>query len=160
MANIISSGDLELCMSNGETSVFIDVLSLAMSGLAVHPWQKALASWFAMHDQSVFGTGCVGFDLSELGWSSELDVEKAFVLESVDAAIAEAGWERLGYLPQKSVLLLHLERFKVLVSAATPVVQERDWAWQETRPAVFRECQVCGVYLHIAGCVVCKSASQ
>lgn len=65
-------------MNHGLTSVFIAVLSLA--------------AWFASHDQGVFGSGMVGFDVSELPWSADTFASDwEFVLRAIDATKARTG---------------------------------------------------------------------
>src|SRR5437763_747484 len=89
-------------MSNGLTSVFVSVLSLAASELAETDRQRQFAAWFASHDQGVFGLGSVGFDVSELPWSPDaLADDRDFVLRAIDAAKARRGWQRLGYEPRE-----------------------------------------------------------
>lgn len=55
-------------MSNGSTSVFVSVLSLAAAALAESDRQRGLAAWFAIYDQGIFGLGAAGFDIGELPW--------------------------------------------------------------------------------------------
>ena len=160
MGNIISSAGHDLTMSNGETSVLIELLSVAASSLARTPWQKDLAVWFAMHDQSVFGGGCVGFDLDELGWSPEqLMEEQRFVLACIDAAMSRTLWDKLDYAPDEASLSANLQTFRAMVAAAKPQSGQRDWCWQGSQPLDHELCKACGVYLHIEGCVVCNNAA-
>ena len=53
-------------MSNGSTSVFFSVLSLAASAIAQTDRQRQLAVCFAAHDQDVLGLGVVGFDVGRI----------------------------------------------------------------------------------------------
>ena len=68
MSNVVtyeSRPDIQhIQMSNGLTSVFVSVLSLAASELAESARQRVFAAWFASHDLGVFGFGIVGFVLS------------------------------------------------------------------------------------------------
>lgn len=50
----------EIEMSNGLTSVFVSVISLAMSSISEQDWQRRYAVWFASHDQLAYGSGMVG----------------------------------------------------------------------------------------------------
>ena len=111
--------DLErIRMSNGLTSVFVSVLSLAASSLAESDWQRQLAVWFASNDQSLTGRGTVSFDIGELPWSRETFVgDRAFVLRVIEAAKAKAGWERLGYEPSEERLQPCLDQFRAMVEA-------------------------------------------
>jgi len=51
-------------MSNGATNVFLDVLALSGSDLAVTTREKEFIVWLNQRDQSVVGIGTVGFSIS------------------------------------------------------------------------------------------------
>ena len=76
MANLFSNdhAGTYFALSNGATDVFISVLLLSGSDLAVSDWEKELIVWLAGTDQSVYGRGCVGFDVGEIAWE-----QKAFL---------------------------------------------------------------------------------
>jgi hypothetical protein len=75
VGNIISAdhdpaaGDV--MMSNGLTTVFLDVLLLSGSDLARSDSEVATVVSLAERDQSVVGLGIVGFDVSDLGWTPD-----------------------------------------------------------------------------------------
>jgi hypothetical protein len=153
--------DLEpIRMSNGMTSVFIAVLTLAASDLARTDRHRELSVWLASHDQGTFGIGCVGFDLSELPWSCDsFAADRAFLLDAINAAMGKAGWERLGYEPNEEPVRLRLAAFAALVRAFrledASVAPERVWLFTDP-PEQFALCPTHGVYLHRGGCVLCN----
>ena len=57
-----------ICMSNLTTDVFINVLSLSGSALAVTVEEKQLVVWLSEKDQKFVGLGTVGFDIVEMPW--------------------------------------------------------------------------------------------
>ena len=147
-------------MSNGLTSVFVSVLSLAASTLAQTDRQREFAVWFASHDQDVYGLGIVGFDVSELPWRAEaFETDRDFVLGAIEAAKAKTGWVRLGYSPREEWVLDCLERFQHLVASfdirdagAEP---ESSWSLGD-RPVSFELCPEHAIYCHSAGCILCN----
>ena len=149
-------------MSNGLTSVFVSVLSLATSALAETDRQRELAVWFASHDQGAFGLGIVGFDVSKLPWQVEtFAADRDFVLGAIEAAKAKCGWDRLAYAPREESVRDPLERFRVLLAAfeighAAPSAEPKGKGGPDERPASFELCPKHGVYLHSGGCVVCN----
>lgn len=56
-------------MSNGLTSVFIEVLAISGSILAKTNREKEMIIWLAQRDQSAVGIGTVGFDIDEMPWT-------------------------------------------------------------------------------------------
>ncbi|MDX2007943.1 MAG: hypothetical protein SFU83_22100 [Meiothermus sp.] len=147
-------------MNNGLTSVVVSVLSLAASSLAATDRQRLFAVWFASRDQGVFGSGMVGFDLSELPWSeADFGAEKAFVLRVIAAAQARTGWERLDYRPHEEWVMQSLEGLRVLVQAFEPAHRcpdpDRVWPFAPP-PSTFERCPLHGVYQPIYGCPICN----
>lgn len=148
-------------MSNGLTSVLLEVLALAGSDLAVSPWEKRLVYWLVCHDQDRSGLGCVGFDVVEMGFSEEgFYDQKAFVLSLVDAALRRHGWGRLSYTPREDTTFDALRQLAHLVdelpsSALAPPLPDDTWVPSELPGA---KCELHEVYLHEAGCIVCNGA--
>ncbi|KYF74778.1 hypothetical protein BE17_20020 [Sorangium cellulosum] len=147
-------------MSNGLTSVFISVLSLAASALAETERERELAAWFASHDQGLFGLGVVGFDVSELPWSPSTFVrEREFTLRVIEAAKARTGWERLGYAPREDWIQPCLDQLRAMIEAL--VVEDAcragatAWSYGD-RPEPLVLCPVHRVYQHEHGCVLCN----
>ncbi|MGG3507727.1 hypothetical protein ABES58_19860 [Paenibacillus lautus] len=58
-----------LHMSNGLTSVFIEVLAISGSQLAKTNRERELIIWLAQRDQAIVGIGTVGFDIDEMPWT-------------------------------------------------------------------------------------------
>lgn len=147
MSNIISSHEQSLMLSNGETAQLIEAVARSASAMARTSWQKDLAVWFAMHDQNVFGGGCVSLDLSELGWTLDtIDEERIFMLSVIDDALQHV-----------STVSMHLQALRTMVQDAEPADGPRSWSWQGSRPTSHERCTACGVFLHIAGCVCCNA---
>ncbi len=85
-------------MSNGLTSVFIEVLVISGSVLAKTNREKELIIWLAQRDQSVVGIGTVGFDIDEMPWTIDsFESEKDFILDTISNAADGLGWEKLSY---------------------------------------------------------------
>jgi hypothetical protein len=143
-------------MSNGLTSVFVAVLSIAAADLAEDDGQREIAAWIASHDQAVYGLGVVAFDVGDLPWRLEAFTrDRAFVLRVVAAGLARRGWERLGYEPRGDWIRESLEAFQALVEAfAVEHASGREWAFG-ARPERLALCPEHRVYLHLEGCVLC-----
>ncbi len=147
-------------MSNSSTQVFITALALSASALAQNDAQKTLAVWIGAHDQSVFGIGMVGFDVSEMPWViNAIDEDKAFWLAVIEGARAKLGWERWNYTPREDWLFSHLENLSVLIQAFQPpdICDDQDRVWSFTpRPKIFDLCQRHQLYRHDNGCLLCN----
>ncbi len=165
MANAITSvrqaGSTVVQMSNGLTSVLLDVLAIAGSDLATTPWERAFVSWLVEHDQSRTGLGCVGFDLEEMGWTAdEIEVERRFVMAIIDAALRRHGWDRLPFAPREESLFAALEQLRRLVEAfpADAVGRAPEGSRAPRDLPEHGVCHVHRVYLHDTGCIVCNDA--
>jgi hypothetical protein len=147
-------------MNNGLTSVFISVIAIATSALAKTDREKLLAVWIASRDQGVFGSGVVGFDLSEMPWSYEtLESDKTFILDAVCAALNKSGWEKLDYEPLEEVTFISLTKFYEMIKAfcREHVMSPTKWQWSFGEPPEgFTLCEKHRVYLHSYGCVLCN----
>ncbi|GGF67285.1 hypothetical protein GCM10010912_10310 [Paenibacillus albidus] len=154
-------------MSNGLTSVFIDVLVLSGSALAGSDREKEFVIWLAQRDQNVVGIGTVGFSLDELPWSREDFVSnQEFMLRVIDGALAKTGWEVLAYEPAFEYIESALLQFRQLVLAFGPekvdtshyeewsAIEEDDY-WP-TIPPGYPQCSKHHVYLSCHGCVFCN----
>ena len=146
-------------MSNGLTSVVISVLSLAASRLAETEHQKELAAWIGSRDQGVFGSGVVGFDVSEIPWSLRgYPEDRAFVLRAIEAARAKVGWEVLTYEPREDWLMESLDHLSRIVGAFSSehITESERGSWPWGKPEQLTLCEKHKVFQHIAGCVVCN----
>jgi hypothetical protein len=155
--------DLEsIRMSNGLTSVFISVLSLASSALAESDRQRAFAAWFAAHDQGVFGLGIVGFDISRFPWSPDsIADDRQFLLHVIEAARAKTGWDLLGYQPREEWVLSCLDKLKAMVQAFVieHACGSESMVWPfGGRPSRFVRCPAHRVYQHEHGCPLCNDS--
>lgn len=121
MGNTFRAGDDSLYLSNGGTEVFVEVLTLAVSALAEHPWEHRFAGMLAWRDQNVMGRGAVGFDLTDIDWGEsgeERATAKAFVLRVPDLAAQRHRWDELGYEPPFADE--YVRRFREIVAAFDP----------------------------------------
>lgn len=151
-------------MSNGLTQLFIAALTLSASALAQNDAQKTLAVWIASHDQGMFGSGIVGFDVCEMPWdSSAIDRDKAFWFSVIEGARAKFGWELWKYTPQEDWLLLRLEQFSALIEAFQPrdICDDQKRVWVFTPlPKTFNLCEQHRLYLHEYGCLLCNDEAE
>jgi len=167
MANRISNeqvgNESRLKMSNGATSVFVSLLSLATSRNAATEAQMLLSTCIASCDQSVFGLGMVGFDLADLPWTrddEEFAKEKTFLVSSIERVVSGADWGELDYEPavdralhNQGIFLEMVNRFQL------EHVQDFDPSRFRLPETIGEACEKHGVYLHIAGCVVCHDTA-
>lgn len=121
MGNTFGAGHDQLYLSNGGTDVFVEVLLLAVSGLARCPWEYRFGGLVALQDQELMGRRAVGFDLAEVHWgrtAPHWDAAKQFVLRAIGPAGRRYRWELLGYEPPHA--LAYLRRFREVVTAFEP----------------------------------------
>lgn len=163
ITNDLAPGSPQVHASNGTLATFFDVLALAATARARTTWELQLALWMAESDQTVLGLGTVGFDVSELGWTRDaFDAQKRFVLEVIDGALAQEGWERLPFpLNDDSPVIALLHRVREMVEQlpreAIPTPPAKTWRWHGDLPEHGR-CELHHVYLHAAGCIICNEA--
>lgn len=166
MGNHITFGENSLKISNGLTSVFIDVLTLAGSRLAQSDDEKRLIVWLAEKDQSVVGIGTVSFDISEIPWNSDNFAQnKSFILEVIKAAENRLGWDYLAYQPNEELLFPVLKQFTEMISNMTAenidVKSAEEWldAADKDDPVLcgFPKCEKHGTLLTCFGCHICNN---
>lgn len=168
MANLISlspGSEEKMSLSNGYTDVLIQTLALAASSLASSLREKEMTVWLVQHDQSVLGSGMAGFSLSDIPWNkTAFDSEKAFWLKTVDLALAETGWEKLGYTPGEHTPRILCD-FKRMMEAfdLENINPEAGLKWREFAaaeygsPMHFSLCPRHGILLHWRGCILCNA---
>ncbi|MFD1885506.1 hypothetical protein [Paenibacillus wenxiniae] len=174
MGNTISlSGQLQhivkpLHMSNGMTSVFLEVLVLSGSILAQTNREKELVIWLAQHDQAILGIGTVGFEIDEMAWTvDDFEAEKHFMLRIICSAIEGLGWERLDYKPNQEQVASCLKTFADMISVFEQKYVQMDnyleWSKVEENeqyPTIsvgYPQCEIHGIYLFCFGCMICNS---
>jgi hypothetical protein len=157
-----------LKMSNGLTSVFIEVLVISGSILAENNREKELIIWLAQRDQSVVGIGTVGFDIDEMPWTIEsYAAERDFIIRTIAAATGGLGWERLDYEPREDWVIRCLEQFRLLILAfdkdSVNIDNYLEWSEIEegddspTIPIGYPKCAIHDVYLSCHGCILCNN---
>ncbi|WP_237712700.1 hypothetical protein [Paenibacillus elgii] len=156
-----------LSMSNGLTSVFLDVLVLSGSRIANTDREKELVIWLAQRDQSVVGIGTVGFGLEEMPWTADnFANEKAFMRRTIQGAMNESGWEKLSYTPNKEMVVGRLADFQLMIDALQAEYLDPSYyiEWAEvdedddspTIPRGYPMCSKHAVYLSCHGCLLCN----
>lgn len=164
MSNTISNNRFNkndyLKLSNGATDVLIDLLVLSGSSLAQTRWQKELIIFLSLNDQQIKGQGCVGFDISELGWEiNHFENQKKFILKVIDNALEKKKWEKLNYKPSKSYIS-NLRRFReMIINYSKILVEPRDiLKWSKNfNKMEFKKCVKHNIYTHPFGCKICHS---
>ncbi|WP_297424481.1 hypothetical protein [Clostridium sp.] len=105
-----------LGMSNGGMAVFLTVIVLSGSRLAIKKKEKEIIQWFVEQDDTVRGRGCNGFDICDIPWEKEtFEKERQFLLKVLDGAKAKLGWEVLSYQPNEDFVFRYLEKFETLL---------------------------------------------
>lgn len=151
-------------MSNGLTSVFVNVLGLSGSRLAKTDDEKRLIVWLLEKNQSVVGTGTVGFDICDMPWNIENFKQNIEFLLSVAAGVKDRlGWETLGYEPNEALLFPCIVQFEKLIhKMKVDLIDQqagKDWlAMADSDDPIlngFPQCTNHGVFLTLFGCQVC-----
>jgi len=145
MGNSFTGGAHEISMSNGNTSVFVDVMMLAASATISTEWGYRFAGRIAQSDQNVFGLGTAGFALEDFDWGSpgeDAAANKLLVLDTLALAARRHRWDELDYSPP--LIEEVLRRFLAMVqdfdtSTATPVA-ELDDSFPGPEDVVARSC--------------------
>lgn len=148
----------EIDMSNGLTSVFVCVMSMAISSISTENRQKRIAVCMASKDQAVIGGGMILFDISCFPWSDHnIEEERSFMLRSIDAALAKTGWDRLSYKPREETVNECLQQLRTLITAFSAEHINKDSGDDFRRQQEdFPLCAKHGVYKHRFGCPVCN----
>lgn len=157
-----------LGMSNGLTSVFIEVLVISGSILAKTDREKEMIIWLAQRDQSVVGIGTVGFDIDEMPWTTDFfEREKSFILDTISNAADGLGWEKLNYEPRQDWVVNCLNQFGSMVKVFNKkdVVMDNYREWTEieegddnpTIPTGYPKCEKHDIYLNFHGCILCNN---
>lgn len=159
-----------LHMSNGLTSVFIEVLAISGSILAKTNRERELIIWIAQRDQAIVGIGTVGFDIDEVPWTIDsFESEKDFILRVISSAIDGLGWERLSYKPRSDLVIGCLEKFQQMISFFdkehvnlnsyfewSEIEEDDEWP---TIPKGYPKCEKHDIYLSCHGCILCNNGS-
>jgi hypothetical protein len=134
-----------LKLSNGATSVFLDVLALPACELAETAFERGFALLLC---DSRIGLGNDGFDLDELPWPAVgWEAERDYLVRVVRLARERFRWELLGYEPTYvEVYLAEYERM-VLEYRPPPQPVELPRLWDlEPVEAAFGRCPKHGLY--------------
>lgn len=157
-----------ICMSNGTTDVFINVLALSGSALAETAEEKQMIVWLSEKDQKL-GLGTVGFDVVDMPWKREtFSNDKIFILNVIKAAENKLDWEKLDYIPEYRYLSSNLKRFREYVEKMTEYdINENaavEWldAAESDDPVNcgFPRCKKHNTLLTFLGCQICNSTTD
>ncbi|AJS58989.1 hypothetical protein [Paenibacillus sp. IHBB 10380] len=159
-----------LHMSNGLTSVFIEVLAMSGSILANTNREKEIIIWLAQRDQSVVGIGTVGFQIDDMPWTLDtFDRERKFMMRTISGAMDGLGWERLSYEPHKERIIECLNQFRLMINAfdkeSIDLNIYLEWSEIEedddrsTIPIGYPKCEKHDIYLSCHGCILCNNGS-
>ena len=170
MGNTIS---LDICkqnfsMSNGLTDVFISVLGLSGTRLAQNDIEKRMIVWLLEKDQSVVGSGTVGFDICEMPWEeASFEELKCFLLNVIEKAKKKGEWEFLDYQPDDGLLIPCLDQFYKLISIVDVSMIDRAAAQEWLDDTMespnnpircgYPQCQKHPVLLTEFGCYLCNN---
>ncbi len=163
MSNIITNNRFNkndyIKISNGATDVLIDVLVLSGTSLAQTRWQKESVIFLSLNDQEIRGQGCVGFDISDLGWELDnFEKQLKFLLKVIDSALKKTNWEMLKYKPDEKKVFHNLRRLEeMIINYTVELVKQHDiQTWnKEFNEIEFKLCPKHKVYMHPFGCKIC-----
>lgn len=154
----------DLSMSNGGTSVFINILCLSGGRLAETESQKRFMVFLAEKNQNICGIGTVGFDIVDMPWDiNSFEEDKIFMLRVIEGARKKLGWETLGYEPNEKYVADYLITFQKLIQRMTTddIIQTTLNEWiseaDENDPirCGFPKCKIHNAYISIYGCQIC-----
>lgn len=158
-----------ISMSNGLTSVFLDLLVISGSIIAQTNRERELIIWLAQRDQSIVGIGTVGFDIDEIPWTlKNFETERDFILRTTTSAINGLVWERLDYEPRRDWVIERLEQFQQMINSFERQyineIHYTDWLQNEdddnpTIPVGYPKCHIHHVYLSCHGCILCNNGN-
>lgn len=155
---------LDLVMSNGLTSSFINIFGLSGSALAKREQDKKLVVYVLEKNQSVVGIGTVGFDVGSLPWDiNNFEADRTFILSVVNGMRNKLGWEKLQYKPSEEHILRCINEFERLIlninKSDINIDEINEWLTEaEPNDPInnnFPICPVDGVLLTLHGCQVC-----
>ncbi len=148
-------------MSNGLTSVFIDVMLLSGSQIAQTQQQKNLIIWLSEKDQSKVGIGTVGFDICDMPWNTQtFQQDKAFLIKTALEVKNKLMWEYLDYTPNEEMLFYCIDKFIELVSNmnTTYIQAEILQQWLAEEQLYYDKCPKHHTLLTIFGCHICNNS--
>lgn len=162
----VSFNDDSLVMSNSSTDVFVNIIALSGSEIAVTENQKRLIVFISEKDQRVIGGGTVSFDITDMPWNKDtFDEDKKFMLKVIKGARNKKGWKRLDYIPNEKMVSLYLDSFEDLIKRMTvDDIREnalKEWisAAKKDDPVLcgFPKCSKHNTFLTCFGCQVCNN---
>jgi hypothetical protein len=147
-------------MNNGLTSVVLSALCLAGSEFAKSESEKRIMIWLSQRDQSTYGFGCVGFDISEMPWIKEdFQNQKDFLVKTIDAALNKKNWHKVDYKPREDWVFEKLQKIKSLIlrfDANDISLDENPIYPFHDGIEMFQKCEIHGIYLYSEGCLICN----
>lgn len=158
MGNTISNKDKDIKMSNGLTSVLINVLGLSGSIIAESDDEIKIILWIMEANiQSIFGIGTVGFDIGDIPWNRvKFNEEKEFILKTIDGAKNKIGWETLGYKPNETMLMPVLDKLQNMIyEFEVDQIKSNSARYEIEIPVQLRKCNIHNTFITKYGCQCC-----
>jgi len=148
-------------MNNGATDVVIALLVMSGSENARRLSEIELSVSLAAKDQSIYGRGCIGFDIRDLPWAierTEFQKDKEFLLKVVRIASNGSYSDRLDYEPGLEFIRSCFEDLQLLLKELEyEDINDKTVDRKLMPQPPYRKCETHGCYLHQEGCVICNS---
>ena len=174
MGNIISfnhhvtADDDSLVMSNGLTDVLLDYLLLSGADLAQTDSEKRMMVFLGETIQSWYGSGTVGFAITDMPWQPEtFAADRDFLLRMTaharELTLQPEIHEMLGYKPSPEHISYALDGFSALITRMTAAdIQPealKEWlSYAEADDPIYcgyPRCPKHKVFLSCVGCKIC-----
>lgn len=161
MGNTFNGSGDSLYLSNGGTTVFVEVLMLAVSELATEPWDFRFAALLALQDQNAMGRGAVGFDLTDVDWGPTPELRtrnRDFTLRVTELALTRHRWNELDYDPPHAETYLRTFHTMLKTHPLTPPTNTGPALFPPPEEAASASCtrhRVLNALPHWEGCVFC-----
>jgi len=147
-------------MNNGVTDVVISLLVMSASEKADRLSEVELSVSLAAKDQSLYGRGCIGFDIRELPWATEkteFQKDKEFLIKTVNTASKGSYSDRLNYEPGLEFISRCFQDLQSLLTELEYEDTSDKTVDRSLMPQpLYRKCDIHGCYLHQEGCVICN----
>lgn len=163
-----NDGQPEWRYRNGIAGALLARVAAVAGHLADLDWEIKFAKFLGIQDQTICGSGCIGFDLDQLPWSTrqaEFERQRRFAIETTRFA-AEIWCGKLtrastdafeeekqsGWLRELADLIAGFEISKV----AGSIPREWDF-WLDPTD---KRCPEHGAFKHAHGCLICNELGE
>lgn len=169
MANVINLNqdapvDEWLSISNGTTSMIIELIGLSGSIMAQSDAEKSMIVWLLEKDQNVVGLGTVGFCVVDMPWTAgDFEDQWLFMLKVLEGVRNQLGWNRLSYSPNIEFVAFCITRLEAMFRKITidMIDEENTKEWRTTAEPNdpinngYPKCREHGMLLTLWGCFSC-----